>query len=41
MNNSLYRQIQAADKKFYKFQELLSELYETTDPDSPHVRRVS
>lgn len=41
MNNSLYRQIKAADKNFWKFQDKLSEIYETTDLESGHIRRVS
>ena len=41
MNNSLYRQILAAEKNFWKFQDKLGEIYETTDADSPHTRRVS
>ena len=41
MNNSLYRQIKAANKTFWKFQDKLGELYETTDLNSPHVRRVT
>lgn len=41
MNNSLYRQIQAANKNFWKFQDKLGEIYETTDTDSVHLRRVS
>lgn len=39
MNNSLYRQIKAANKKFWQFQDKLGELYETSDPD--HPRRVT
>lgn len=41
MNNSLYRQIKAATKTFWKFQDKLGELYETTDMDAPQIRRVS
>jgi len=41
MNNSLYRQIRAATKNFWKFQEKLDEIYKTTDWDSPHTRRVT
>jgi hypothetical protein len=40
MNNSLYRQIKAANKKFWQFQDKLGELYETTDTDAP-IRRVT
>lgn len=41
MNNSLYRQIKAANKNFWKFQEKLSEIYETTDVNAEHIRRIS
>lgn len=41
MNNGLYRQIIAADKTYWKFQDKLSEIYDTVDLDSPHVRRIS
>lgn len=39
MNNSLYRQIKAANKKFWQFQDKLGEIYETSDPD--HPKRVT
>lgn len=41
MNNSLYRQIKAANKNFWKFQDKLSEIYESTDTGSEHIRRVT
>lgn len=41
MNNSLYRQIKSAIKKYDEFQERLGEIYETADSEAPNVRRVT
>lgn len=40
MNASLYRQIRAAQKKFYKFQGILDKFFTEAQQDAEHVRRV-